>query len=293
MKKKAWMTAVLLSLTLLLTLLGSGAHASGSVLIEDDAKLLSIVQEENLLKIMERIQPYGHVILLTSANTPSSTSFRNAAGSLYKKRFGSDSGVLFLIDIKNRQVCLWCDGEIFQTVTSAECDNITDNVYRYAKAGKYYACATRAFEQVYQLLSGREIARPMKLICNLLLALSLSALVISLILQRYEYNPFSTRKWSKRRESISQISRFDLDTHPETLRIFKEKWQSPRQTEKDQNRQWGKNYKAAEANSVYDIRNAMLTHITSVQEEKNTPGGGGGSGGGGGGGSGGGGFHGF
>lgn len=62
-------------------------------------------------------------------------------------------------------------------VTSAKCDIITDNVYRYATNKKYYECAADVFSQVDKLLNGQKIAEPMKYICNSILSIMLSLFV--------------------------------------------------------------------------------------------------------------------
>ncbi len=194
---------VLILMTLLLLFSCAAAESSYTVVIQDDADLLSAQEELELREVMEKIRPYGHVLFWTTKESGSG-GVKGKARSWYRKQVGGSSGVLFLIDMKERQICIWSNGEILKTVTSAEGDNITDNVYRYASKRQYYECAAEAFTQVYRLLTGQGIARPMKLICNLLLSAALAALIVSLILKGYEYDAVSGKKWKKRREGLEE-----------------------------------------------------------------------------------------
>ena len=78
---------------------------------------------------------------------------------------------LFLIDMKNRYIYIFSDGENYNTITSDKAEIITDNVYRYASRGDYYECASRAFHQINTLLLGGKISEPMRIITNVLLSL--------------------------------------------------------------------------------------------------------------------------
>ncbi len=145
------------------------------VAIEDDAGLLNDEEKSLLLTKMQEITAYGNAVFKSiDYNIYSTSSF---ASSYYHELFGSNSGTLFLIDMDNREIYLFSDGAIYRTITSSYADTITDNVYRYASHEDYCTCASKAFEQVYSLLSGQKIAQPMKYISNLLLALILAALI--------------------------------------------------------------------------------------------------------------------
>ena len=91
--------------------------------------------------------------------------------------FGTDSGTLFVIDMDQRNIWIHSDGAVYEVITTAYANTITDNVYRYASKGDYYGCASEAFRQIHELLRGRRIAQPMKYISNALLALILALLV--------------------------------------------------------------------------------------------------------------------
>lgn len=145
------------------------------VLLEDDAALLNAEERTQLAEEMKEITSYGNAVFKTiSYNSYSASSY---ARDFYHDLYGQRSGILFLIDMDNRELYLFSDGTIYRTVTKSYAESITDNVYRYASKGNYYICASEAFEQIHTLLAGQKIAQPMKYISNILLALILAALI--------------------------------------------------------------------------------------------------------------------
>ena len=147
------------------------------VYIEDDAELLMNYQEEKLLEIMKDITKYGGVALKTVDENPE-YSTESLAKKFYREKFGTSSGVVFVIDMDNRYLYIFSDGEIYKTITKSYAEIITDNVYEYASDKEYYECCEKAFSQMLALLEGRKIAQPMKYISNFLIA-TLLALIIN------------------------------------------------------------------------------------------------------------------
>ena len=138
------------------------------VVVLDEAGLLSESEKGMLVEQISEITAYGNAAFVTADHNSGSAG--GLAESCYRSLFATRSGILFLIDMDNREIYIFCDGEIYQTVTKNYAYTITDNVYTYASKGAYYQCASKAFEQAYTLLQGRRITRPMKYICNVLLA---------------------------------------------------------------------------------------------------------------------------
>lgn len=145
------------------------------IILEDDAGLLSKDERTQLSLEMQEITAYGNAAFKSvSSNYLSASRF---AENYYHELFGQQSGILFLIDMDNREIYIFSDGAVYRTITGSYADTITDNVYRYASEGDYFLCASKAFEQINSLLAGRKIAQPMKYISNALLALILAALI--------------------------------------------------------------------------------------------------------------------
>ena len=171
---------------ILLTLLSVSLSVCAERLpiIQDDADLLTDEEEQALYNDMLPVCEYGTPMFWS---TTESGSYYTLAENFYHRQIGTDSGTLFVINMKARQLTVFSDGANYRVITNAEAETITDNVFRMAGRGDYYACAASVFDQVYRLLHGEQIARPMKLVSNVLLAAALALLIIYLyISRRYE-----------------------------------------------------------------------------------------------------------
>ena len=103
-------------------------------------------------------------------------------------------GTIFLIEMSNRQLRLENSGRIQDTITPSYSDSIMDNVYRLASEGEYALCAEEVFYECTVLMDGGHIARPMKYICNALLALICALLVNYLAIRMSTHNHRITKK---------------------------------------------------------------------------------------------------
>ena len=161
-------------------------------IIEDKANLLNDSERENLLSEMEKITAYGNAAFHTvDANNSTADSY---AAGYYHNKFDKESGSLFLIDMDNRKVYIFSDGDVYDTVTKSYANIITDNVYTYASEQDYYTCASKVFEQEFELLEGRKIAQPMKYISNALLAIVIALLFNYIIVRAYAKSKAPSRK---------------------------------------------------------------------------------------------------
>lgn len=173
------------------------------VIIEDNADLLSDMEEAQLQSLMEQITAYGNAAFVTVANgcNPYSTTQRFAE-NYNSTHFGSANATLFVIDMDNRYIYVDTMGSIRSYLTSAYADTITDNVYQYASNKDYYTCAYKAFEQILSLLQGRRIAQPMKYISNAFLAI-----ILAMLINFFVVKAFSIRHKATNQEVLSGIFR--------------------------------------------------------------------------------------
>lgn len=147
----------------------------------DDAELLSDEEEKLLINDMIPITAFGDVVFSSDYQDELSTDYW-AEKVLRAVCDSGESGVIFEIDMTNREIFIYSDGEIHKTITTSYAYTITDNVYKLATDGRYYDCASEAFSEVISLLEGRSIAQPMKHINNVLLAVALGILLNFIIL---------------------------------------------------------------------------------------------------------------
>lgn len=145
------------------------------VIIEDEAELLSEAEELSLAQKMAEVTAYGHAAFVSvDSNYTSAGSY---AEDCYYSFFGYESGTLFLIDMDNREIYIYSDGDVYKTITKSYANTITDNIYTYASDAEYFACAYKAFEQIVTLLKGNRIAQPMKYASNAFLAVLVALLI--------------------------------------------------------------------------------------------------------------------
>ena len=189
MKKSRFFLIPLLLIVLLLPLFGVTVSAaedtSYRIVIDDDADLLQSGEESLLLEKMAPVTQYANVAFHTvpEYGDPYST-VEDYAEAYFARTFGSgQNGVVFIIDMDLRKVCVWSDGRAYRTITKGRANTITDNIYRYATDGRYFDCAAEAFSEIYTILDGGRIAEPMKIVSNVLLAAALAFLIMFLVVQ--------------------------------------------------------------------------------------------------------------
>ena len=174
-------------LIVLLTAFGAGAAFADSMqsytnpetgykaFIDDGEDLLSDDEEEALLGEMIRVTEYGNVGFISCY--AAGTTTEAYAKEEYARLFGSSSGSILFIDMANRIIQIHSNGAMYKTVGRSEAEAITDNIYKHAANGNYYACASSCFSQIYSLMGGGRVAKPMKHITNALVAVTLALLI--------------------------------------------------------------------------------------------------------------------
>lgn len=193
------------------------------VYLDDWADLLSDTEEQQLLQTMEPISQYGNVAFVSILENPVYNT-ANYAEQYYYDHFSSNaSGVLFLVDMQERYLWIYSHGEIYNTITTAYANTITDNVYTYASRGDYLTCASKAFEQIHSLLEDRPIAQPMKYISNALLAI-----VIALLLNYFLVMLLSRSRKASAQQLMGSIYTKVKINNPTTQFVHQTRTYSPR-----------------------------------------------------------------
>lgn len=165
------------------------ADTSYPLIIEDEADLLTPLEESRLQEAMAPLNQYG-AVAFWSTRQSGNTDYK--AERYFDSRISPStqySGVVFMIDMANREIYLFTRGDIESKVGRAGAYGITDNVYTYASAGNYYECARSAFEQVLTLTEGGSVFSPMRVICNLLLGVSVGLTAAYLVIRSSSVRP--------------------------------------------------------------------------------------------------------
>lgn len=145
------------------------------VICEDDANLIDTESINQLFEKMKQLSDYGNVAFKTTDSPGTTTEYY--ASSYYHSKFGAESGSLFLIDMGNRNVYIFSDGQNYKIINKSKAYSITDNVYRYAKNEEYYECAYNAFDQMLTILQGNKILEPMRYASDAFIAITISAFI--------------------------------------------------------------------------------------------------------------------
>lgn len=146
---------------------------ASEVYIMDDAGMLSDAEIDRLKTDMLPVTAFYPVAFVTTTDTNGTSAVRYSL-AVYNEIFDRDGGILFLIDFDTTD----SDGrQLYLRVTDrstklsvAKCNTIMDNVYTYARDGRYYDCARLTFQQVTDVLDDRAVPQPMKHMSNLLIA---------------------------------------------------------------------------------------------------------------------------
>ena len=191
------------------------------IVIIDGANLLSSDEIKKLANDMATITKYGNVAFVTTDYNSVGDIMRYSE-KLYKKLFGTESGTMLIIDMDEREISIYSDGDVYKVITDGYGYDITDNIYRYASNGDYYTCASKAFEQMTMLLEGQKIARPMKVVCSAFMALLTSFLICFFIV-----NGASKIQNTSNAEMLSGAAKSLRYTTPRVVRTGETRTYSP------------------------------------------------------------------
>ena len=139
-------------------------NTNPSIIIDDQADLLTDEEEKKLYETMSLLSEYGKVVFLTVNTNPYGTA-DSYSRVYYTEKFSDNTdGVIFIIDMSTRYLYINSCGSLRTKLDSGKGRSITDNVFRYARNGQYFKCAQKAFEQAYTVVSGKQIFEPMRYI---------------------------------------------------------------------------------------------------------------------------------
>ncbi len=160
----------------------TNAETKYSVIVDDQADLLSDSEEEELMAEMMPVTEYCNAAFVTIETNAYSVS--TYADTYAELNFDYQNNVVFLVDMDNREIYISAGGQTQRVITNSKSYTITDNVYKYASDKNYYMCGAVAFNQIYKVLAGERIAQPMKYASNATLAILAAMLLNFAIVSR-------------------------------------------------------------------------------------------------------------
>ena len=156
---------ICLTLLCALMLCGFGSYQEGAQRVFDEADLLSETEEKVIQQEIEaRIQKLSMDIIVVTIDDAYGKSAMNYADDYYDEHgFGyGDSygpGILFLLDMDNRELYISTAGEAISKFTDGEIDQMLDEIYYWASEGSWYDACMEFVEQVDQYADNEEIAQ--------------------------------------------------------------------------------------------------------------------------------------
>ncbi len=152
----------------------------------DEADILTPQEEAKLTADMLPVTAFYPTAFVTTEDT-GGTSAERYSLAVYDRLFSREEkgGILFLFDFDTadsdgRQIYIRVSNDSAK-LSVDKCNTITDNVFRYARDGKYYECASKAFYQINEVLSSRPVPQPMKHMSNLLISVCLALLIVFVV----------------------------------------------------------------------------------------------------------------
>ena len=156
--------------------------------MQDDADLLTDAEEQRLLSVMENLLPYANVAFLSTRSGGGSTSQK--ALNYRDNTLGLPRQIpliLLIIDMQNREIYLFSQGNIESILTRSNATAITEEAAAYLKKGNYCLGAEKAFELTGDLFATRTVSSPMRLAAALIAAPALGLLAAAMVMLRSSY----------------------------------------------------------------------------------------------------------
>lgn len=122
--------------------------------IVDASGRLTKKEISKLERELEPFAEYGNIDLIMNTGY-TAVPKEEYARDYYNKRYGTDNGTVIYMDLYNNEVYIFSGGKNCEIITSDKAIYIEDKVRKDLIEGEYYKCASRAFSQIYILLSAK------------------------------------------------------------------------------------------------------------------------------------------
>lgn len=184
--------ALLLAVLLACALLPGLADGGYTVSVDDEIGLLTPLEQVLVARDMAPLTAYGDAVFWSTNASGTVDVLAEQYFDAHLSTQHGHSGVILVIDMNSREICIFTRGDLEKKVGRAGAYAITDNIYRYASFAQYYQCAREGFAQVLSLAEGQRIFSPMRVLCNLLLAISIGLMAAYLLARRFSVQPLRT-----------------------------------------------------------------------------------------------------
>lgn len=124
--------------SLLLFLNPTRTWAAGRARVTDEAQLLDSGEEAEIQeKAQSMANEWGYDFLVYTTEDAGGKSSGTCAEDYYLDNASQDNGIVYIIDMDNREVNLRTSGAMIDVLSDARIDRILDDAYEYVSDGEY------------------------------------------------------------------------------------------------------------------------------------------------------------
>ena len=152
MKKICSWMIIFIFLIVLSAPIDAKANSYNEEAVFDYADLLTMEEEENLRAYAKRYEKYGLSVVYVTIDDALGKSSMVYADEFYDDNHFRQDGVLFMIDMDNREVYICTTGKCIDILTDEKLDRILDENYTYAGDGEYYQCLKEVGSDTFLIL---------------------------------------------------------------------------------------------------------------------------------------------
>lgn len=125
----------------------AGTPVLADTVVSDDAYLLTDTERTDLSGQIESLEnSTGWDIFAISTDDAEGKTSREYADDYFDTHASSKNGVVFLIDMDNREITISTAGESIYYLTDERVDAVLDDAYTYVSDGQYYDCYVAMLE---------------------------------------------------------------------------------------------------------------------------------------------------
>ncbi len=157
MKKKIIFWSLILALVIGASLVKESFAAEfKSETVFDMADLLTDGEEQQLRKFAKKYEKYDtSIVFMTTSDTKGKTT-QNFSNDFYDAHAFREDGVMFSIDMQNREIYIDTVGKWVAGISDFEIEQALDGAYMYASEGEYALCLTRMSRSICNIIDAKE-----------------------------------------------------------------------------------------------------------------------------------------
>lgn len=185
MKKKIIFLSLILALVIGASLVKEVFAAEyATETVYDMADLLTDSEENQLRKLAKKYEAYDiSIIFMTTSSTDGKTT-QNFSNDFYDTHSFREDGVMFSIDMENRQIYIDTVGKLIPMISDSKVESALDDGYQHVVDAEYALCLTKMSQSICKIIDAKEhpVATALKPSAVTILVMILAAVSVGAIL---------------------------------------------------------------------------------------------------------------